>query len=288
MSAIPLPATSRLGRATRSVRVLARACHPEPTVAVTGISLAYALAGGAGRRAPVIGAAVLAQQLSIGWSNDALDAARDRADARTDKPLVDEELSPRAVLTAATVALAASVPLSLAAGGTGVGTQNLVCAAAGWAYNVGLKATPVSPVPYAVGFGGLAAFFGGATHPDRRPAAPVVAAGVLLGTAAHFANVLPDIDDDLAHGIAGLPQRLGAARSRRACAVLLGTAGGVLGWTAGRSRAGRILLAGALAVPAVGGVAAAGTGAHGSRASFRLVLVVAAADIGLLLTRARR
>jgi 1,4-dihydroxy-2-naphthoate octaprenyltransferase len=42
-----------------------------------------------------------------------------------------------------------------------------------------------------------------------------------LGVAAHFANVLKDLDQDLSSGIAGLPQRLGKQRSRVICAVLL-------------------------------------------------------------------
>ena len=38
-------------------------------------------------------------------------------------------------------------------------------------------------------------------------------AGALLGVAAHFANVLPDLDDDVATGVRGLPHRLGARAS---------------------------------------------------------------------------
>ncbi|MGW1667157.1 UbiA family prenyltransferase, partial [Streptomyces microflavus] len=60
------------------------ACHPVPTVAVT--ALVTALAAAAGRDAEgcaLVGAAVLSGQLSVGWCNDAVDAARDRAAART-------------------------------------------------------------------------------------------------------------------------------------------------------------------------------------------------------------
>ncbi len=299
---------------------LVRSCHPEPTAAVTLLSTAYAALGGAGRRAPLVGAAVLAQQLSIGWSNDALDAVRDRADARTDKPLVAGALSPRTVLGAAVAALAASVPLSLAAGrgARGGGAGNLVCAVSGWAYNVALKATPASPLPYLAGFGGLAAFLDTARPGVDRASAWVVAGGALLGATAHFANVLPDIDDDLAHGIAGLPQRLGAARSRQAGAALLAAAGAVLGaapdqgrgsdrrdevtdrGSAGRpaprvlsarpARSGRVRAASAaaLAVPAAVLAVVSGRAGPGSRVAFRLVLVVAVADVGLFLGRARR
>jgi len=301
-----------------AVWVLARSCHPEPTVAVTVLATAYAALAGAGARTPLVGAAVFAQQLSIGWSNDALDTARDRADGRRDKPLVDSTLSPWTVLAAAVVALAASVPLSRAAvasrgdraapaavaaadpGTAGPalgpgrrvppGTGNLVCAAAGWAYNLGVKATVASPLPYLVGFGGLAAFLESTRSGARRPSPWVVAAGGLLGASAHVVNVLPDIDDDLAHGIRGLPQRLGAARSRRAGALLLAAAGAVLALAPDPlgTPAARVGRAAALTLPAVGLAVVSGRATAGSRSAFRLVLVVAVADVGLFLRRARR
>ncbi len=279
-----------------AVWVLARSCHPEPTVAVTVLATAYAALAGAGARTPLVGAAVLSQQLSIGWSNDALDAVRDRADGRRDKPLVDSVLNPRAVLAAAVVALAASVPLSRAAvvsrsGSRGSGgAGNLVCAAAGWAYNLGVKATVASPLPYLVGFGGLAAFLESTRPGAGRPSPWVVAAGGLLGASAHVVNVLPDIDDDLAHGIRGLPQRLGAARSRRAGALLLAAAGAVLALAPDPlgTPAARVGRAAALTLPAVGLAVVSGRATPGSRSAFRLVLVVAVADVGLFLRRARR
>lgn len=58
---------------------LARACHPEPTVAVT--AMATALGAGNGRPPGGVAAvalAVLAGQLSVGWHNDWFGAERDR------------------------------------------------------------------------------------------------------------------------------------------------------------------------------------------------------------------
>ena len=54
------------------------------------------------------------------------------------------------------------------------------------------------------------------------PTAPwwLVAAGGALGAAAHLANVAPDIEDDLATGVRGLPHRLGPVPSAITCAVL--------------------------------------------------------------------
>src|SRR5690606_933697 len=96
---------------------LVRSCHPAPTVAVTALSAALAVAFGrtAGGVA-LVAAAVLAGQLSIGWSNDLLDAGRDRAAARTDKPVAAGLVGPRVVGVAAGVAGAACVGLSLANG----------------------------------------------------------------------------------------------------------------------------------------------------------------------------
>ena len=66
---------------------LLRSCHPEPTAAVTLMITALAVTAGHSAGAVVlIGLAVLAGQLSIGWLNDLLDAERDRAVGRPDKP----------------------------------------------------------------------------------------------------------------------------------------------------------------------------------------------------------
>src|SRR5258708_1805909 len=100
----------------RAVALLG-ACHPGPAFAVTLLAglLAGAVGLGPGSTALVV-AAVLTGQLSIGWSNDLIDLARDRAVGREDKPLVDGRVSERAVRVACGLALVATVPLSLACG----------------------------------------------------------------------------------------------------------------------------------------------------------------------------
>jgi len=122
---------------------------------------------------------------------------------------------PRTVAVAAATAAAACILLSFALGLT-AGLTHLAGVAAGWAYDLWLKRTAASWLPYAVGFGALPAFATYALPGAPAPPGWLVAAGALLGVGAHFANVLPDIDDDLAAGIHGLPQRLG----RPACRVL--------------------------------------------------------------------
>ena len=79
-----------------SRRRLVLATHPGPTVAVTTVATLLAVAAGVGRRRgrSLVCAAVLAGQASIGWSNDWLDADRDRAVARADKPVVQGAVAP--------------------------------------------------------------------------------------------------------------------------------------------------------------------------------------------------
>jgi len=53
-------------------------------------------------------------------------------------------------------------------------------------------------------------------------------AAALFGVAAHFANVLPDLDDDNATGIRGLPHRIGARATAVTAAALLACAATVI------------------------------------------------------------
>jgi 4-hydroxybenzoate polyprenyltransferase len=211
-----------------ALRGLVLATHAGPTVAVTTVATLLAVGVGipAGR-ATLVCVAVLAGQASIGWSNDWLDADRDRAVARVDKPVVQGAVSPSALRSAALTAAAVATIGSLALGVV-PGLLLLVLVVSGWAYNLGLKRTALSPLPYVTGFGALPA--GVVAAAPGTPVAPwwLVAAGGALGAAAHFANVAPDVEDDLATGVRGLPHRLGAVPSAVAGAVLLGTASSLL------------------------------------------------------------
>ncbi|HUR51758.1 MAG TPA: ubiquinone biosynthesis protein UbiA, partial [Mycobacteriales bacterium] len=108
------------------------------------------------------------------------------------------------------------------------------------------------------------------------------AAGVLIGIGAHGANVLPDLDDDRRTGVRGLPHRLGAtATSVLSGAALLG-ATVLLATGPGTSALGWVAVGVASAVFA-GGLALGRR--PGSRAPFLSVIVVAAVDVALLLSR---
>lgn len=199
----------------RSLLGLARACHPGPTAAVT--SLTALLAAGAGHTlatGAVVTAAVGTGQLTIGWSNDLLDAPRDRVVGRADKPVARGEVSQGLVRAAVAVAAVLCVLLSLACGPASAAVHLLLGVASGWAYNLGLKRTAWSPLPYAVAFGALPAVVTLALPRPAWPAAWVVAAGALLGVGAHLLNALPDLADDERTGVRGLPHRLGAPAVR--------------------------------------------------------------------------
>jgi 4-hydroxybenzoate polyprenyltransferase len=264
--------------------VVVRACHPEPTVAVTVLVTALAAASG---RTPtacaLLGAAVLCGQLSIGWSNDLVDAARDTAAGRTDKPLAAGTVTPQTVAAAAATALAACVVLSLAAGRL-AGAAHLTGVAAAWAYNLGVKRTAASWVPYALAFGLLPAFVTLGLPGQPWPPAWAMAAGALLGVGAHFTNVLPDIDADLAAGVRGLPQRLGRRRTRVLAPLPLLAASAVLvvgpPGPAGRAGWAALVVTAALAAATT---AATSQGARpGSRLPFLATLAMAVTAVALL------
>ena len=210
------------------IRALALSCHPIPSVAVTAISAGLVVLAGLpiGRGALVTGA-VFTGQLSIGWSNDYLAAERDRAVLRSDKPVATGAMKPRVAGIAAVVALILTLALSAALGWPG-GAAALATVLSAWAYNLGLKATVVSWLPYAIAFGMLPAVATLSASPPRWPAVWALTAGALLGVAAHLANVLPDLGDDVATGIRGLPHRIGARATALTAAAVLLTASAVI------------------------------------------------------------
>ena len=275
---------------SRAVALL-KASHPEPGGAVT--AALTLLAVGVGHTAwGVVGvaAAVGATQLSVGWVNDWLDADRDRVTGRTDKPVASGAVSRRTVGVAGLIASLAipflGLPFGLAATVciTLIGVFALL-------YDWPLKSTALSVVPYLVAFGLLPAFVVLALPGDRLPPAWLVAAGALLGGGAHFANVLPDLADDAATGVHGLPHRIGARASQVAAAALLlaATVVLVLGPAGPPSWAGIAAVAAAVVVLPLGWYAARTALAHGARpvAMFRSVLVVALIDVALLVSSGR-
>jgi 4-hydroxybenzoate polyprenyltransferase len=268
---------------------LVRSCHPEPVLAVAGGVTAIAFAAGRGPAGTaLVGLAVLTGQMSIGWSNDYLDRGFDRAAARRDKPLAVGSVPPRLVAAAAAVAAICCVPLSLASGWR-AGLAGLTTVAAGWVYNLGVKRTLWSPIPFIPGFGLFPAFvtLGLAGHPW--PAWWATTAGALLGLGAHFANVLPDLPADIATGVLGLPQRLGGRVSWLAAGTFLGAATAVLALgPTGVDGAGVAGLAAAVAVVTAGVIGAVEGPKHQTGRILTMLAVITAGllDVALLVARA--
>ncbi len=269
-------------RGSRPVALL-RASHFPPVVAVTAMATALAVAVDRGWGSVWVALAVLVGQLSVGWSNDYLDRERDRLAGRTDKPIVTGAVSARAVGIGAVVAAAASVPLSFASGWRAA-LVHLGAVGIAWAYNVRLKDSPLSPLPYAFAFGALPIFvtLGLPGHP--MPLGWGIAAAALLGTGAHFVNTLPDFADDARTGIRGLPHRLGPRVSILLAAVLMGTAASMAGLAAPGSPddATTALLAAALATIA-GVVVAAAMGR--ARLAWHLTLGASLLSVALFLVQ---
>jgi 4-hydroxybenzoate polyprenyltransferase len=262
---------------------LLRAAHVQPLLAVTALVTALAVAAGRGAGSVWVCLAILSGQLFVGWSNDWLDRDRDRAAGRTDKPVAAGQVPARVVGAAALVAVALCVPLSLA-NGWRAGLVHLGAVASAGLYNARLKATPVSPVPYALSFGSLPYFvtLGLPGHPAPPLWAPLGAA--LLGAGAHFVNTLPDQEADVRLGVRGLPQRIGRTPSLLAGALLLAAAGAVLALLpAGSPRPATLALL-ATQLAAVAGVVAAARMDH-ARGAWTLTLVAAALAVALLLAR---
>jgi len=262
-----------------TVAALVRACHPEPTLAVTAI--AGALAHGAGAPVGLVAAAFLSGQLTTGWSNDWIDRDRDLATGRRDKPVPTGRLTAGALRTAALLAALACVPLSLSLGAA-AGAVHLLAVGSALSYNAWLKATALSWVPYALSFGLLPSVV---TLAVGAGAAPwwAGAAGALLGVGAHLANALPDLEDDVDTGVRGLPHQLGRRTSTLLMAGLLLAATALL--AAGPGRPG-ILGAAALTVALLltaGAVVLSWR--PGSRAAFSCAVAVAVVDVVLLVAR---
>lgn len=278
MPAYARPMTSR-------VIGLARACHPGPALAVTILGgVLFASAGNTAATALVGTLAVATGQLSIGWSNDLLDGARDSAVGRLDKPLAAGDIDSRLLRRAVVLSVLVTVPASLALGWQ-AGLAQLVTVAGGWLYNLGLKSTLLSPLPYLAAFGALPAAATLALAEPRWPSALLVLAAGLIGVAAHFGNVLPDLPDDVATGVLGLPQRIGAAASALTAAVLVLAATALVLLGPGH----RYVLVELLGVVAVLVLVIVGLrpalAARRSAAAFRATMLCAAIDAALIAIR---
>ena len=273
--------TSRSG----SVRALIGASHFPPTFAVTTFTTVLAISSGRGWTSVAVAAAVLCGQLTVGWSNDFIDRERDRLSGRTDKPIPAGRISAQAVRNAAIVAAAVCVPLSMLSGWR-AGCVHIVAVAAALSYNLGLKRTAFSVLPYIVAFGLLPVFVSLGRRGHPAPPSWTIVAAALLGGGAHFLNTLPDLDDDARTGVHGLPHRFGAAGSVVVGAALLSASVLTVSIAPAQplSGVGLILTISSMSVVAAV-IAAAATGR--ARLAWHLSLAAATVTVALYLVRNR-
>jgi 4-hydroxybenzoate polyprenyltransferase len=255
------------------MRHLALSTHPGPAVAVTLVTVVLGIGAAlAPWQLAVLGLAMLLGQASVGLSNDWIDAERDRAVGRTDKPVALGLVPVHSVRTAAFATAAAALLLTIPLGWALIPHAIFILSA--WSYNLGLKKTPLSVVPYIVSFGLLPLVVTAAI-----PAAAAwwaCAAGALLGVAAHVANVLPDLRDDEATGVRGLPHRLGLRASGVVLAVALAGASILL------ARTPLLWVGAAIAVVLAGASIVLVFTRPPTRALFRIIIGAALVDVIML------
>jgi len=204
---------------------LIRATHFGPTVLVVTISFILARTQYSTPNALEVALAVLAGQCVVGWSNELVDFPRDQAAGRLNKPLVAGAVSQKSLQWGICLALFAAGLLSyfgpLGIKGTLLHALGILSATM---YNLKLKQTILSPLPYIISFGGMP--FTLYYSNGKFPSIWLVLAFVLLATAFHFLNVLKDLSWDIAQGVLGLPQRFGRNTSLAVAVILV--LGGVL------------------------------------------------------------
>jgi 4-hydroxybenzoate polyprenyltransferase len=191
--------------------------HPVPSaLSVVAVALVSVLAASASRR-PLDGwllaqvlVGVACAQIAIGTLNDYRDRELDAA-SKPSKPLVRGLITPRMALIQVIVA-SALVLLLFAPLGPLAFVLGVLIEALGVAYDLWFKGTLVSGLLYALYFP-LIPLLAWAVFGRYQPFLPwILPVGALLGVAMNVANSLPDLEEDLAAGVRGLPHLLGLRR----------------------------------------------------------------------------
>jgi 4-hydroxybenzoate polyprenyltransferase len=200
---------------------LLKASHFGPTVLVVTITYVLSRTQFSASDSLFIAFAILLGQFVVGWSNDLIDFPRDRAAKRLGKPLVAATITQSTLKISIGIALLSALIISLLSplgvSGTAIHFLGLLSATA---YNLKLKSTLLSVVPYIVSFGALpwAIYVAAGTKPPTW----IVLGFVLFASAFHFLNVLKDLDSDVDQDVMGLPQVLGRQKSILIALLLAG------------------------------------------------------------------
>ena len=210
-----------MASASRAARLLAwvRLTHPFPVLLKVLACAAFASIATSG--VPALGplaallVAVCLVNAGIGALNDYCDRDLD-AQSKPSKPLVQGLVQPWQALVVGIAALATGLaatrwlpwPARLSA---------VVYAAAGIAYDLGLKSTRWSWAPFVVAFPLLPIWSWTAVRGWDRRLRWVYPVGAPLVLGIHLANTLPDLTADRRSGVQGLAHRLGPRWSRYVC-----------------------------------------------------------------------
>jgi 4-hydroxybenzoate polyprenyltransferase len=178
------------------------AAHAFPLAAVMALTTLIAFASSDGTPdatgLALLLVAMLGSQLAIGWSNDYLDRESDGMHQPW-KPvaqgLVDATKLPPAIAAALVVSAVAGVAL-----GWDAFALLVVGTSAGLAYNLWLKRTPLSGLPFLVALGVLPPFVWAALDVYQDDFLGLYLVATPLAITAHLANVLPDLESDRTQG----------------------------------------------------------------------------------------
>jgi len=240
-----------------AIRSLVFMGHPGPSLLVTAVLVA--IAGLAGQRVPeptrilqLIGA-MLPVQLCIGVINDVVDLPAD-AGAKPHKPLVRGVIS-RSTATWVGAALGVIGLASAATINPATLGFDALALGAGLAYDLGMRRTPLSWVPWWAGMAvlPLEGYASVGSIPSRLLV--LIPLSALIAIGLHFANALPDIDGDRRAGRNSLPVLAGTRFSQWAGPASVAAAGVLAVLFAGVLGQAGVVLSVGVAVLAVGVVA---------------------------------
>lgn len=164
--------------------------------------------------------ATAAGQASIGWVNDYIDSKTDKANQRTNKPLVSNSLERVNLKLPILISLLVSVPSSFLAGGWLGGLANILAIASAQLYNLYLSRTVWSWLPYALSFGLLMVFVTQSSSTNLWPSWQLVLIASCVGIIAHIFNALPDMQMDKSSDLGGFVVWLGRAKAFMVIAIL--------------------------------------------------------------------
>ncbi len=209
----------------------ARIIHPFPTLLNTCAvaALSFVASGGAPPAWLLtrMMAVMFCAQAAIGIVNDLCDRELDAA-TKPWKPLVAGTVHPGEARALAASLLVAMLGLAATLGAAGF-ALTVAGTACGLVYDLRLKRTPLSALPFALAIPLLPMWVWAALGAWEDVLWWLMPLGSLVGVAIHLANTAPDIEEDAAQGVRGMAHALG---ERGAAAVAWAAFGGALALSA--------------------------------------------------------